>query len=157
MNINQTIEDAWRANARANRVLLEHLTPEMLAAKTPGGGMSIAEQLAHVTGTVVFWGMKLDASMAALAEHFDPDAVAFAVGTDLAGIREIMRQTEQAALTVAQNAKDTGSLPHPSAEAYLMHMMIHDAHHRGQVLLALKSAGYPLPDEDLRWGPWRGE
>jgi uncharacterized damage-inducible protein DinB len=34
-------------------------------------------------------------------------------------------------------------------------MTMHDAHHRGQILLALKSEGFPLPDENKLWSPLR--
>ncbi|MEM6431914.1 MAG: DinB family protein [Deinococcota bacterium] len=36
-----------------------------------------------------------------------------------------------------------------------MHMMVHDAHHRGQILLALKTSGHTLPDEGSFWMPWK--
>jgi uncharacterized damage-inducible protein DinB len=36
-------------------------------------------------------------------------------------------------------------------------MIIHDAHHRGQILLALKTAGHPLPNEDIFWNPLNRE
>ena len=78
---------------------------------------------------------------------------------DLARIQEVMTETENAVLSAVQDNSegDKGTLPHSSAEAFLIHMMVHDAHHRAQILLALKVAGYPLPDEDRFWGPWRGE
>lgn len=49
-------QDAWRANLKMNGVLLEHLTPEMLDARTPGGGYSVAQYLAHTTQVVTYWG-----------------------------------------------------------------------------------------------------
>lgn len=70
----------------------------------------------------------------------------------------VKAQAYARALAVPDSApsKNAEEPPHASADAYLMHMMLHDAHHRGQILLALKSAGHPLPDEDAMWGPWRG-
>jgi len=49
----------------------------------------------------------------------------------------------------------TGEPPHSSADAFLIHMMVHDAHRRGQVLLALKTSRYTLPDEDSMWISWK--
>lgn len=71
-----------------------------------------------------------------------------------------MRETYEAVLGAAQAATQKGATAygesHDSPDAFLIHMMVHDAHHRGQILLALKTAGHPLPDEDAVWGPWRG-
>ncbi|MDQ3461036.1 MAG: damage-inducible protein DinB, partial [Deinococcota bacterium] len=92
-----------------------------------------------------------------LADLYEPDADDFVAETDPARIREVMAQTHQTALEAADVAEGTGELPHSSVEASLIHMMVHDAHPRGQLLLALKTAGHALPDEDLMWGPWRGE
>jgi hypothetical protein len=38
MSASPPVREAWQANVRVNQVLLEHLTPEMLEAQTPGGG-----------------------------------------------------------------------------------------------------------------------
>lgn len=70
-----------------------------------------------------------------------------------------MTQIYARALTVPDSptpSEKAEEPPHASADADLMHMMIHGAHHRGQIRLALKTAGHPLPDEDAMWGPWRG-
>ncbi len=158
MMISETLREAWRANSRVNAALLEHLTPEMVHAPTPGGGYTVAQHLAEITGNVKYWGRRLDeARLGGLPDLYDPEADGFVAETDLTRIREVVAQTYDTALEAAEAAKDKGKLPHPSVEAYLLHMMVHDAHHRGQILLALKTSGHPLPDEDLLWGPWRGE
>lgn len=156
MAISKTVRDAWQANDRVNAVLLDHLTPEMLEAQTPGGGWTVAHHLAHMTGVVKYWGMDFAPKLEALPDLHDENGV---METDLSRIREVMEQTREAALEAAtsQPEGDKGKLPHPSVEAYLIHMLVHEAHHRGQILLALKTNGYPLPDEDSMWGPWRGE
>lgn len=162
------VQTAWQANLRVNEVLLKHLTPEMLDARTPGGGYSVARHLAHIVGTTKYWGSKLDKNLGELPNLFtlseeldENDPQAFIPETDLERIRKVLAQTAAA----AQEAEAVENVPeevrweppHPSADAFLIHMMVHDAHHRGQVLLALKTSEYPLPDEDAMWGPWRGE
>jgi uncharacterized damage-inducible protein DinB len=165
MTLNRPIKEAWRANIKVNSALLEHLTPEMLGAQTPGGGDTVAQHLAHITGTVKYWGCQLDeARLGSLADlydknAYDKDAATFIAETDLTRIREVMTETARTALEAVSDKPegDKGDLPHSSAQGFLVHMMVHDAHHRGQILLALKTSGHPLPDEDLLWGPWRGE
>jgi uncharacterized damage-inducible protein DinB len=160
-----SVQDAWNANLEVNLVLLEHLTPEMLEARTPGGGFSVAQHLAHLVGTTKYWGSRFDVRLKALPRLFtvreelpEDDLEAFVPETDLTRIREVLTVTARAAQGASREAPtgDAGEPPHASADAFLLHMMVHDAHHRGQILLALKTAGYTLPDEDALWGPWRG-
>ncbi len=156
MAVSASVKEAWEVNSRVNGVLLEHLTPEMLNAQTPGGGYTVAQGLAHIFGTVQYWTHQFDeARVAALPDLDDLIEEENAV-FDLERITNVKEKTEAAALEAAEAAKGEGELPHSSLDAYLVHMMVHDAHHRGQILLALKTAGHPLPDENLMWGPWRG-
>lgn len=168
MSVSPSVRGAWAANARVNEVLLAHLTPEMLAAQTPGGGYTVAQHVAHMINTVQYWGsLRDEARFEALPSpinEYDEAKGVFTPETDLARLTDIKRQTEEEALDVSEGEADGTELlpgkwesPHATAEGYLIHMMVHDAHHRGQILLALKTAGHPLPDEDAVWGPWHGE
>ena len=162
--MNSSVQTAWQANLKVNRTLVDHLHPEMLKARTPGGGYSVAQHLAHIVGTTKYWGSKLDKHMEKLPNLFtvgesldEEDIEAFVPETDLTRVREVLLETAEAAQDAAKGALHgfMGELPHASADAYLIHMIVHDAHHRGQVLLALKTSGYALPDEDLMWVPWK--
>jgi uncharacterized damage-inducible protein DinB len=158
MALTQSVKEAWQANGTVNEVLLEHLTPDMLEAKSPGGGYTVAQQLAHMTGTKKFWGKRLNQDLETLPNLFDErNETEFVAETNLAQIKDVMRQTSQRMLESAESAKDKGELTHTSVEAFLIHMMLHDAHHRGQILLALKTAGHPLPNEDMFWNPLNQE
>jgi len=152
-----SVQRAWSRNLAVNRVLLEHLTPEMLAATTPGGGFTVAEHLAHMVGVVRHWGLRLGpehlASIPDLAEEKDGY---WTIETDLDRIRSIHERTAAAAVAAAVGHPDgSADSPHADGDAYLIHMLVHDAHHRGQILLALKTGGHALPDEELMWVPWR--
>lgn len=160
-----SVQTAWQANLKVNMALLNHLTPEMLDARTPGGGYSVAQHLAEIVGTTKNWGSRLDEArlgglpnLYTIREDLDEEDIeAFVPETDLARIREVFVETAAAAQEAAANAPEgfTGELPHSSPDAFLIHMMVHDAHHRGQVLLALKTSGYELPNDDLMWMPWK--
>jgi uncharacterized damage-inducible protein DinB len=167
MSVSESVRQAWGNNLRVNQVVLSHLTPEMLGARTPGGGMSVAQHLAHIVGTVKYWGTQFGPDMLALPRLFtvredldESDPEAYVPETDLERIAGVMEETYRAALKVAEAATGKGATEygeaHDSPDAYLIHMLAHDAHHRGQLLLALKTAGFALPDEDAVWGPWRG-
>ena len=136
----------------------------MLDAQTPGSKNSVAQHLAHMTGVIKDWGSELDAQFDTLLDLYNAEADTYFSDTfiaekNLERIREVMSQTEAALLSVVQEKPEDekGTLPHTNTGAFLIHMMVHDAHHRGQILLALKTSGYPLPDEDRLWGPWKGK
>ncbi len=160
--LDDAVEAAWQRNLAVNRALLEHLQPPMLGARSPGGGASVAQVLAHMAGTVKFWGDLIDPErMEALPDLFrgrpqSGEPHALDPETDLPRIRAVFDETAAAALALAR-ARPGGSVesPHADSAAYLVHMLAHDAHHRGQILLALKTAGHPLPDPDAMWAPWR--
>jgi uncharacterized damage-inducible protein DinB len=150
---------AWNANAAINDVLLHHLTPAMLGATTPGGGYTVAQHLAHMVECLKGWTSELEASavkeLPDLYSNYDPATGRFDAEQNLERIQSVMKQTRDTVLTTALNAKDRGNLPHATVGKFLIHMMTHDAHHRGQILLALKTNGHALPDEESMWLPWR--
>jgi uncharacterized damage-inducible protein DinB len=156
MSVTQSIKEAWEANDKVNKILLEHLTSEMLGAQTPGGGYTVARHIAHMTKTKVYFGSKLDESLKQLPSLYSNEKELIPE-TNLAQMKDVMRQTSQRILESAETAKDRGDLPQTSIVGFLIHMMIHDGHHRGQILLALKTAGHPLPNEDLFWQPLNNE
>ena len=133
----------------------------MLEARTPGGGYSVAQHLAHIIGVTKYRGVQLNEGLETLPDLFtlrdglnEEEPQAFVPETDLARIKDVLAQTATA-VQKAVAERNTGTSPYPSADAYLIHMMVHDAHHRGQILLALKTSGYSLPDEDAMWQPWK--
>jgi uncharacterized damage-inducible protein DinB len=157
--MNPEILHAWQTNHAVNVVLLAHLTPDMLEAGTPGGGYTVAQHLAHMVECTKGWGMELEptllASVPDLYSNYDPDTGNFDAELDLERIKTVFGQTRAALLATAQNAANNGNLPHNSPTQLLFHMAIHDAHHRGQILLTLKTNGLPLPDDAALWLPLR--
>jgi len=158
--ITNNVKEAWLANQKVNLVLLQHLTRDMLECETPAGGYSVAQHLAHMVEVTKFWGSRVDSSLEALADlyhDFNEASFDFKAELDLAKIKTVMLKTLECSFNAAENVTNMSGTSHPSADAFLIHMLVHDAHHRGQILLALKSNGKPLPNEDALWGPWRGE
>jgi uncharacterized damage-inducible protein DinB len=146
---------SWNANAAINDVLVNHLTPAMLEAVTPGGGQTVVQHLVHMTECLKYWTAELEVSAIndfpdlsnTTTGQFDPQ-------TNPSHIRSAMKKIYDIVLTTALNAKDKGNLPHSTVGKFLMYTVAHDAHHRGQILLALKTNGFGLPDEGAMWLPW---
>ena len=120
----------------------------MLEAATPGGGQTVAQHLTHMVECLKYWAGELEVS--AMSDL--PDSLG--AETDLERIQSAMKKTYDAMFATALNSKDTGNLPHATIGKFLMYTVAHDSHHRGQISLALKTNGYPLPSEDTMWHPW---
>lgn len=158
-DLQDVLSTATEANSRVNDVLCAQLTPEMMRAVTPGGGLTVAQHLAHMAEVTRYWLSQLDEPVAsALPVLYDESRQdVFLAQQDPARAAQVLREIRSVALGAVLQAEDRGQLSHPTPAQFLLHMHQHDAHHRGQILLALKTAGFSLPDEDAMWGPLRGE
>ena len=155
MAICESVKEAWHINEGMNKVLLEYLTPDMLVVQTPNKSDTVAEYLGHLASTKKWWGKHLnEEQVGGLPSLFSKIDGKFIASTDLAHIKDVFEQTSKVILETAENAKDKGKLPYPSIDVYLIQQMIHDGHHRGQILLALRTAGYELLSDDDFWGGW---
>jgi uncharacterized damage-inducible protein DinB len=157
MSISKGVKEAWKVNTKVNKAIVDHLTPEMVHARTPGGGWSVAQHIAEIVGTPKHFGIKFAPQLESLPDLYEENPNDFIAETDLTRIREVAAQTAQAVSQALETATEKGNLPHTSVDMYVIHMMVHDAHHRGQLLLALKTNGFPLPSENGMWGPWKDE
>lgn len=158
MSVSPLVKDAWRVNDGMNEVLLAHLTPEMLALPTPDKNWTVAGYLAHMAGSKKGWGTHLDGEekerVVRLPDLYAKAGDTFIVEKDIEKIRAVFEKTSATLLETAERAETKGALPYASLDLYLLHMIVHDAHHRGQILLTLRTAGYAPPDEDTFWGGW---
>lgn len=155
MHIAQLVQDAWSVNDEMNRVLLAALTPELLRLRTPDGAWSIAGTLAHLAASKKWWMSHLDPEGAQRL----PDLARKVGGehvpeTDLTILRAVFEETSRTLLEAAERAADPGALPYASIDKFLLHMVVHDAHHRGQIAVVLRAAGHRPPEDDELWGPW---
>jgi uncharacterized damage-inducible protein DinB len=155
MSISQIVKEAWQINEGMNKILLEYLRPEMLTVQTPSKDWSVAGYLAHLAVSKKWWGKHINEEQANLLPSlFSKTQDEFIASTDLAQIKNVFEQTSKVILEIAEKATHKGQLPYPSLDVFLIQQMIHDGHHRGQILLALRAAGYTPPSDDDFWGGW---
>lgn len=155
MVISEAVKEAWQINTGMNKILLEYLTAEMLALRMPNNDWSVAGYLAHLVAGKKWWLTHLNKEAAGyLPDLHEETAGKMVVETDLARIKGVFEQTSKVILESAEKASDKGKLPYPSIDVYLIQDMIHDGHHRGQILLLLRSAGHTPPTDDDFWGGW---
>jgi uncharacterized damage-inducible protein DinB len=155
MSISQLVKDTWQINDAMNAVLLEQLTPDMLSLQTPDKNWSVAGYLAHLAGSKKWWASHINKEdVASLPDLYQEIEGSFVVEKDIEKIKAVFAKTSKTFLEAAERATNKGALPYASIDHYLIHMTIHDAHHRGQIFLLLRTAGYAPPDEDTFWGGW---
>jgi uncharacterized damage-inducible protein DinB len=153
--VSEAVRTAWQINEAMNIKLLTHLSPEMLSLQISDHSDTIAAYLAHIAISKKWWGKHLnEEQVAALPSLYSKTDQGYIVSADLAHIQEVFEQTSKIILETAEHATDKGKLPYPSIDVYLIQQMIHDAHHRGQILLTLRTAGHTPPDDDDFWGGW---
>ena len=155
MNISHLVREAWHINDGMNKVLLAHLTPDMLGVQTADKNWSVAGYLAHLAGSKKWWASHLNEEAAAkLPDLYVGTEGNYTAEKDIEKIKAVFNETSRTLLETAERAEDKGILPYASIDLYLIHMMMHDAHHRGQILLVLRTAGHAVPEEDTFWGGW---
>jgi uncharacterized damage-inducible protein DinB len=155
MSVSECVIEAWQINEGMNKILLEYLTPEMLAVQTPSKDWTVAGYLVHLAASKKWWGSHLsEEQVGSLPNLYEETSGKIIAEKNPARIKDVFEQTSRIILETAENATDKGKLPYPSIDVYLIQQMIHDGHHRGQILLALRSAGYTPPNDDDFWGGW---
>jgi uncharacterized damage-inducible protein DinB len=141
----------WEINQRINLYLLDAIAEENLSDSLVSKGRSVAEQFAHIHNVRLMW---LKVSL--------PEA--------LKGLEKIEKEhaankkTLQKSLTASAGAI-TKLLKHaiendgkvkgfkPNVVAFLGYLIAHDAHHRSQIIIALKQSGHKL-DQKTAYGIW---
>ncbi|HXM37321.1 MAG TPA: DinB family protein [Gemmatimonadales bacterium] len=137
---------AYSANARINQYLVQHLDPAVWHAPSPvPKGRTVAALVAHLHNC----GLR----------YLERTAPGFPVPAEL-DRRRVTRAQAARALAAKRKAvlaivggalEDDGHIVgfHHDAAGYLMYYMIHDAHHRGQILLQARLLGYPMSRETM--------
>jgi uncharacterized damage-inducible protein DinB len=151
MDIAAALLRAYAANARVNEYLVERLDPSVWRAKPPAPKLrTIAALVAHVHNCGLVY---LRRSMPKLA--IPPDLDRFKV-TQAAAVKALgaKRRAVLAVLKPAleKGGKVGGSIHDPVQ--FLTYYMVHDGHHRGQIVWQARLLGYPV-DMQTMSGMWQ--
>jgi len=156
--------ESWSRNARVNESLLDHLTPDLMTLRPPEGGWTVAQHLVHLIGFRKGWLSYVsprhqeDLSFLFSGDEegeFEPTTL------DSAVMKEAFRAGDAAVLAAVQEAVAAGGsfgvkVYVDDPRAFMQHALVHDAHHRAQILMTLRLAGHPWREADgPMWAPWR--
>ncbi len=142
--------DTWHINNRINLYLLDTLAEEQLNDLAASKGRTVGEQLAHLHNVRLMW---LKAAQPDLLIHLNKLEKGSLLTKALLAAQLTKSGEAIAKLleTGASSGKIKGFKPHPTA--FLGYLLAHEAHHRGQLILALKQSGHPI-DQKTMYGLW---
>jgi uncharacterized damage-inducible protein DinB len=145
--------ETWRIAARITTYLLEGVAPDALPLTLTGTGRgrTIGDVLAHLHDVRLMWLASARPDLLTGLAKFGAGS-----GADHQALSAALDASANAIATLVEDAETSsgrvkGFKPH--VMAFVGYLASHEAHHRGQVALALRSAGRPL-DKKVAFGMW---
>ena len=150
--LQEQLAESWRTNQRINLLLLREISDEGLACTlSKRGGRDVAGQFAHIHTNRV-WQLEkrardLAAGLAKFTAKNEPSREQLIAAFEASGeaIETFLRDV------FAGEPKRRGFKK--GIFTTLSYLVAHESHHRGNILLTIKTSGHAL-DKDLRYGIW---
>jgi uncharacterized damage-inducible protein DinB len=162
----ELVIEAFVRNGAVNRALLEGLAQADFALADAEGGWTIAQHLAHMIEARHWWlGVVAPAHaeglpIVAFEDESGPSLTTEAVGEIVGALERV----DAAMVAAVREAHEHGRsfvgayASHPGH--FLVHTLVHDSHHRGQVVRLLRVDGRRTAEgleelEGAMWSVWR--
>jgi uncharacterized damage-inducible protein DinB len=143
--------ETFQINNRINLYLLDAIDEKFMNDMHTGSkGRPVGKQWAHLHNVRLMW-LKVSAPelMEEIQKIEDVDAFKKKI------IKEALTKSGKAIELLFKKAEKDGKIkgfkPHPAG--FLGYILAHEAHHRGQIMIALKQNGH-LPDQKIQYGIW---
>lgn len=166
------LHESFARNGRVNAFLLRALKPEDHDLSDGQGGMSVAQILRHMARFRVgwLWNLSREHAMPLLdgtRQDADGDPVWRWQDQPQSALDAAFKAGDEAALHAVQAALEAsrafddpyGGGAYTSNPAhFLQHTIVHDSHHRGQIMALLRLGGRTPQDMDAlddHWAIWR--
>ena len=136
-------------HSRITIYLIENLDPAAWRATPPGGkGRDIAGLVAHIHSVHAMW-LKAGGSAIVPAPldkaTVTPQQAFEGLRATASALRALIAQSLESGVRVKSFKPDT--------TAFVGYLVAHDSHHRGQIAMLARQAGYPLP-KTANFGMW---
>ncbi|HLV88721.1 MAG TPA: DinB family protein [Candidatus Sulfotelmatobacter sp.] len=148
-DVSRALLNAFHTNNRINEYMIQNVPGVAWNAKPPEGkGRTIAAIVAHMHNVRVMW---LKATKAEeIPEQLDRLSVT--PGQAIRGL-ESSHQALHAVIDRALAADGRIKGFRPDVVGFFSYLIVHDAHHRGQVAMLARQLGHPLPQKAM-FGMW---
>lgn len=144
------LTETWYINHRINIYLLDSIDEGNLADQLSSKGRSVGEQFAHIHGVRLMWLKVASPDVYAAQEKIDKGVQ---ITKEL--LKSALESSAKAIADLIEKGIEEGKIknfkPHPTA--FLGYMVAHEAHHRSQVVIALKQSGHKV-DQKVAYGIW---
>ncbi len=155
---------AFERNARVNRAVLATLEMPMLDVQDGMGGFSIGQHLADIVSFRRSWLSTVSPEHAErVPDPIDMDAATWLAATSIADLQAAFDAGDAALRDAVLDAVTDGRgfvgayASHPAQ--LMLHCIVHDAHHRGQIMALLRQSGRSVEArerlEEVTWPIWR--
>lgn len=149
-DLRQGMQESFSVNDRMNQIVLEHLDPRAWRAQLPGGkGRTIVAIFTHVHNIRLKW-LRLSAPHLKAPTRLDRSHCTLQQARQaLAESAALCSEMLSAALApqgrVKKFHRDAWARAWSPGAAMFAYMIVHEAHHRGQVCMLAHQLGFPLP------------
>ena len=133
-----------------NQLLIEHLDPAVWKAKPFGNVRTIAAIFTHMHNVRTKWirltapHLKVPAQLN--RAHCTPQQASAALSQSASRCEEMLAEALSASSgRVKTFLRDGWAKPWPVGPEMLCYMLMHEAHHRGQICMLAHQLSYPLP------------
>lgn len=158
------ILDAFDRNARVNRAVLATLDMDVLNYSDGVGGFNIGQHLADIVEFRRGWLSKV--SPKNMERLDDPTDGAAPTWLKAKSIQELQAAFDagdaamrNAVVAAVQEGRSFEGYYQSHPAALIQHCIVHDAHHRGQIMALLRQSGRPAEArealEEATWPIWR--
>lgn len=148
--LNDALLNAYATNDNITRYLIENLDAQAWRAEPPGGkGRTVAAIVAHIHNVRVMW-LKVINKDGPNPEQLDRLTV-----TPRQALSALAESGQHIARVIAAALAGDGRVKHfkPDVAGFIGYAISHDAHHRGQISMLARQAGYAIPQKAM-FGMW---